>query len=122
MKLTKATVERLALPPGKNELLVFDEGLPGFGLRVRGGGKRTWIVQYRIGQKQRRVTLGNVETIDADNARRRAKKALSKVNLGTDPQLEKAETLYAGGIDVREHRRELSRALCVEAAQTAHLE
>ncbi len=63
MKLTKATVERLALPPGKNELLVFDEGLPGFGLRVRGGGKRTWIVQYRIGQKQRRVTLGNVETI-----------------------------------------------------------
>ena len=92
MKLTKATVERLALPPGKNELLVFDEGLPGFGLRVRGGGKRTWIVQYRIGQKQRRVTLGNVETIDADNARRRAKKALSKVNLGTDPQLEKAET------------------------------
>jgi hypothetical protein len=65
-------------------LLVFDEGLPGFGLRVRGGGKRTWIVQYRIGQKQRRVTLGNVETIDADNARRRAKKALSKVNLGTE--------------------------------------
>jgi hypothetical protein len=28
MKLTKATVERLKLPEGKNEKIVFDDGLP----------------------------------------------------------------------------------------------
>jgi len=91
MKLTKATVERLELPQGRSETIVFDEGLRGFGLRIRIGGKRTWIAQYRLGSKQRRVTLGTVETISADEARRRAKSALSKVHLGTDPQVEKAE-------------------------------
>ena len=91
MKLTKANVDRLKLPPGKGEMIVFDETLAGFGLRVRAGGKRTWIAQYRLGSKQRRLTLGTVETLDADKARQRAKSALSKAHLGTDPQLEKAE-------------------------------
>ena len=91
MKLTKANVERLKLPQGKREAIVFDEALPGFGLRLRAGGKRTWIAQYRFGTQQRRVTIGTVETLDADNARRRARSALSKVHLGTDPQLEKVE-------------------------------
>jgi hypothetical protein len=92
MKLTKVNVERQALPAGVNDRIIFDEGLPGFGLRIRGGGKRTWIVQYRVGAKQRRVTLGTVETLNADEARKRARSALSKVHLGHDPQLEKGET------------------------------
>jgi integrase len=91
MKLTKANIERLALPAGVHDRIVFDDALPGFGLRLREGGKRTWIVQYRAGAKQRRVTLGTVETLNADEARKRAKGALSKVHLGRDPQLEKAE-------------------------------
>lgn len=91
MKLTKATVERLELAPGKSEAIFFDEALSGFGLRIRAGGKRTWIVQYRLGSKQRRVTLGPLGALDADEARKRAKEALAKVHLGGDPQLEKAE-------------------------------
>src|ERR1700730_6259506 len=91
MKLTKATADRLKLPQGKREMIVFDEALPGFGLRIRSGGKRTWIAQYRLGSKQRRVTIGTSETIDADEARRRARRVQSKVHLGTDPQLEKTE-------------------------------
>jgi integrase len=89
MRLTKATVERLELPPGKTELIVFDEGLPGFGLRIRAGGKRTWIAQYRHGAKQRRVKLGTIETLDAGEARRRARNALSRVHQGQDPQADK---------------------------------
>ena len=96
VKLTKATVQKLVLPLGKSETLAFDDALPGFGLRIRAGGKRTWIAQYRIGQKQRRVTLGTVETVDADEARKRAKDVLSKVHLGADPQLDKAEGARAG--------------------------
>ena len=84
-------IERLALPAGVNDRIVFDAALPGFGLRLRDGGKRTWVVQYRVGTKQRRVTLGTVETLNADEARKRAKSALSTVHLGHDPQLEKAE-------------------------------
>ena len=89
MRLTKSTVERLELPPGKTELIVFDEALPGFGLRIRAGGKRTWVAQYRFGSKQRRVTLGAVSTFEADEARKHARDALASAQLGLDPQLKK---------------------------------
>jgi integrase len=89
MRLTKASVAKLSLPAGKSDLLVFDDDLAGFGLRLRSGGKRTWIAQYRLGTKQRRLSLGSAAAIDADEARKRAKAALSKVNLGVDPQIEK---------------------------------
>src|ERR1700690_1867437 len=91
MRLTKANVARLTIPEGKTESIVFDEAMPGFGVRLRAGGKRTWIAQYRLGNKQRRLTLGTLETLDETEARRRAKTALSKVHLGHDPQMEKSE-------------------------------
>ncbi len=33
---------------GKSELIEFDEAMPGFGIRIRQGGKRTWIAQYGL--------------------------------------------------------------------------
>src|SRR5215217_7351514 len=91
MRLTRPNVTRLAFPPGKSELIVFNEALPGFGVRVRLGGKRTWIAQYRLGSKQRRVTLGTTDTVDCEEARRRAKSVLAAVHLGDDPQARRAE-------------------------------
>ncbi len=82
MRLTRPAVAALTLLPGKSELLVFDDALPGFGVRIRSGGKRTWIAQYRIGSKQRRVTLGTVEALDLERARQAAKETLAKVQLG----------------------------------------
>ena len=92
MRLTRPNVARLSLPPGKGEAIVFDDALPGFGIRLRAGGKRTWIAQYRLGAKQRRITLGTVETVDPDEARKLARSALAKVQLGGDPQAEKADS------------------------------
>ena len=91
MRLTKANLAKLSLPAGKAETIVFDDDMPGFGLRIRAGGKRTWIAQYRLGTKQRRITLGTSETLDADEARRRAKSTLARVSLGEDPQSVKVE-------------------------------
>jgi Arm domain-containing DNA-binding protein len=91
MRLSRQTVSGLALPSGRSELIVFDEVLPGFGVRIRAGGKRVWIAQYRMGAKQRRVTIGSVQAIDPDEARRRAKEVLAHAQLGKDPQLDKAE-------------------------------
>lgn len=89
MRLTKPNVNALKIPQGKTEVIVFDERLPGFGVRLRAGGKRTWVLQYRIGLKQRRVTIGSVEALDPDEARRRAREISAKVQLGGDPQVEK---------------------------------
>jgi hypothetical protein len=58
MKLTQPVVNGLALPPGKTDAIFFDDDVPGLGLRLRAGGKRSWIFQYQIGTKQRRMTLG----------------------------------------------------------------
>lgn len=91
MRLNAATVAKLDLPPGKSEKIYFDDALPGFGMRLRAGGKRVWIAQYRIGKKQRRVTIGSVDRIGADIARSQAKALLAKVQLGADPQHEKVE-------------------------------
>jgi integrase len=91
MKLSNASVAGLKLPAGKSELLVFDDTLPGFGVRLRAGGKRSWIAQYRIGPQQRRLSLGTVEALDAAEARKRARDAFARVQLGRDPQAEKIE-------------------------------
>jgi integrase len=91
MKLTNESVARLKLLEGKSERLEFDGDLPGFGVRLRAGGKRTWVVQYRLGTKQRRLTIGSLAAIDATEARRRAKSALASVQLGQDPAMQKAE-------------------------------
>jgi integrase len=91
VRFTKAGVAALALPEGKSDAIFFDEALPGFGLRLRAGGRKTWIVQYRTGHQQRRETLGDLRKLDLDQARRAAKRRLGAVALGHDPALERTE-------------------------------
>jgi len=91
MKLTKPSIERLALPPGKSEAIFFDDDVPGFGLRLRAGGSRTFIVQYALGGRQRRMTIGAAKVLDAPEARQTARKLLARVRLGHDPAADRAE-------------------------------
>jgi integrase len=92
MKLNEKAVAALELPAGKSELILFDDDLPGFGIRLRAGGKRTWIIQYRVGRKQRRKTLGAVTPkMNVARARDAADMDLARVRLGEDPQAIKVE-------------------------------
>jgi integrase len=91
MLLNAKNVAALSLPAGKSDHVEFDDRLAGFGVRVREGGSKTWIVQYRTASGQRRKTLGKVSLIDADKARELAERDLASVTLGADPQAEKAE-------------------------------
>jgi integrase len=119
MRLNKVNVARLVLPEGKNEVLVFDETLPGFGVRLRAGGKRTWIAQYRIGSKQRRMTLGTLEAVDPDEARKRARRVISKVQIGLDPQTEKVEARLQAAVTLGSvAEKYLSRAVDKLAPRT----
>ena len=98
MKLTKATIAGLRLPEGKSDAIFFDDDVPGFGLRIRAGGKKTWIVQYRVGKMQRRITLGAVNALDPEKARKAARDRLAQVTLGGDPQREKADARASAAI------------------------
>jgi hypothetical protein len=91
MKLTKVTIAGLALPPSKSDAIFFDDDMPGFGVRLRAGGKAVWIIQYRVGARQRRETLGDIRKIDLEVARDTAKKRFAAVTLCADPAAEKAE-------------------------------
>jgi integrase len=92
VKLTQATIQRLALPKGKAEAIYFDDDLPGFGLRLRSGGSRNWIIQYALGAKQRRMTLGSTEVLDSSKAHKTARDLLASVRLGRDPAAERTES------------------------------
>ena len=94
MKFTQTTIAKFKIEAGKSEHIEFDESMPGFGLRIRVGDKgehRTFITQYKIGAKHRRITLGDVRKVTLDNARREAKRIFGSVAHGRDPANEKAE-------------------------------
>ena len=61
MKLTFDTIRAIAPVPPKTEIIVFDDDVPGFGVRAHLSGSKAFIVQYSIGNKQRRMSLGKVD-------------------------------------------------------------
>jgi integrase len=92
MKLTVASLASLEVPAGKSDHIEFDEAMPGFGIRIRAGAKgehRTFIAQYKIGAKHRRINLGNVAKVSLDDARKEARKIFGKVANGQDPAAQK---------------------------------
>lgn len=76
---------RKLLPEG----IIWDEELPGFGLRVRASGHRSWIVKYRQRNTQRFVTLGEAQALPARAARAKARETLAEallMDLPTPPE------------------------------------
>jgi integrase len=95
MKLTTTIARNLELPSGKTDHFEWDDDFPGFGIRLRAGRKRVsrmWIYQYDIAGRTRRITLGNVNAISIQDARKTAGQLQGKVRLGHDPVGEKAES------------------------------
>jgi len=94
-KLTTAIARNLEPPSGKTDHIEWDEDFPGFGIRLRVGRNRVsrmWVYQYDIAGRTRRITLGNVNAIGIDDARKTAGQLQGKVRLGHDPVGEKAES------------------------------
>ena len=88
MKLTEASIARLK--PTKADAVYYDDDLPGFGIRIRAGGSRNYIVRYRQGGLERRHTVGSVSVLSVEEARKKARKVLVAVDEGRDPTADKA--------------------------------
>lgn len=79
------------LTSGGRELLeIWDEHIPGFGLRVSKAGTKTFMLVYRHRGRSRRLTLGRYPVLSLAAARDRAIDALRQVKDGIDPILEAA--------------------------------
>lgn len=93
-KITKRLVDRIEADPA-SDVLVWDTDVAGFGLRVTRGGVKSYVFQYKIHGRARRMTLGeHGRALTLDAARKLAVTRRLAVQAGGDPAKE-AETAAA---------------------------
>jgi integrase len=108
-KLTKRTVDVLSPDPAR-DVFSWDSELPGFGLRVKPSGVKSFLVQYRNRNgRSRRLSLGRHGVLTADEARSAARDVLARVARGEDPAEARAADKSALTIE------ELSREYLIKA-------
>lgn len=100
---------RRRLPLRASDYCIWDNELIGFGLRVRSSGRYYWFVRVRQRGKQRRVTLGCSDDLDAERARRQARAVLAEVALDGLPKRAVIKDNPALSEFVSEHWNDLSR-------------
>ena len=94
MKLSNRNVDALVRPADKDDVVIWDDDLPGFGVRLR-GDRKTYLVQYRVGSQQRRESLGDVRKVKLEDARKAARHRFAKVELNIDPRADHGATASA---------------------------
>ena len=85
-KLTKTLVDRLSATDA--DVIYWDEMFPGFGVRVKASGVKSYVIQYRNREtgRSRRKTLGqHGPLLTFNQAKESAKGYLSDVVRGEDP-------------------------------------
>ena len=83
-KFIEGFADKLRVPAGARDVQVFDDELPGFGIRKFETGKASYFVKYNVGRQQRRKTLGRVVRGNLKRMRQEASGILAKARLGTD--------------------------------------
>lgn len=86
-KINKRNVD--AAEVREKDYFVWDDELPGFGLRVFASGKRSYLVQYRALGRTRRFTIGLHGVWTPEMARKEAKVLLGRIAQGENPAEER---------------------------------
>src|SRR5258708_39049472 len=93
IKLTKSTID--AIPTPASDLVYWDAGCPGFGVKIPPKGRKVFIVLYRTGgagSKLRKYTIGPYGRVTLHQARATAQKVFAAKLEGRDPAAEKRES------------------------------
>jgi integrase len=92
IRLTKSAID--ALPNSKSDVVYWDAGYPGFGVKVTPKGRKVFIVLYRTagaGSTLRKYTIGPYGRVTLHQARVAAQKVFAAKLEGRDPAAEKRE-------------------------------
>jgi integrase len=134
IKLTKSAID--ALPTSKSDVVYWDAGCPGFGVKVTPKGRKVFIVLYRTGgagSRLRKYTIGPYGRVTPHHARVAAQKVFAAKLEGRDPAAEKRalrrrivadrveellETFIAQRLSQNRSGGEIARLLRREVGQT----
>jgi Arm DNA-binding domain len=92
IRMTKSAID--ALPTHASDVVYWDAGLPGFGVKVTPKGRKVFIVLYRTGgagSKLRKYTIGPYGRLTLHQARVAAQRVFAAKLEGRDPVAEKRE-------------------------------
>jgi integrase len=92
-KLTKKVVE--GAESRDRDYVIWDDDVPGFGVRIFASGKRSYVIQYRAKGRARRLTLGPHGVLTAQDARKRALDHFSDVRAGADPSQTRRDEIHS---------------------------
>jgi integrase len=92
IKLTKSSIDALRTPTA--DVVYWDTGCPGFGVKITPKGRKVFVVLYRTGgagSKLRKYTIGPYGRVTLHQARVAAQKVFAAKLEGRDPAAEKRE-------------------------------
>jgi integrase len=92
LKLTKSTID--VLPTPAKDIVYWDSGCPGFGVKITPKGRKVFIVLYRAGgagSRLRKYTIGPYGRVTLHQARTTALKIFAARTEGRDPAAEKQQ-------------------------------
>src|SRR5947209_15732951 len=93
LKLTKTVIDALPMPP--KDIVHWDTGCPGFGVKVTPKGRKIFIVMYRTagaGSRLRKYTVGPYGRVTLNQARVTAQKVFAAKLEGRDLAAEKKDS------------------------------
>ena len=89
MALTEKVVRDLK--PGPKTRIEWDRDVKGFGVRITPAGAKAFVLNYRVGGKERRATLARVGEISLREARERAGREMAAIRDGAADPLARRE-------------------------------
>lgn len=91
VKLTKSVIEALPTPP--KDVVYWDSGCPGFGVKITPRGRKVFVVLYRTaGARLRKYTVGPYGRVTLNQARVTAQKVFAAKLDGRDLAAEKKDS------------------------------
>jgi integrase len=96
MRLTEKAVARIT--PRERDVVEWDEAMPGFGVRVKPSGVKSYIIQYRRGAISKRMTIGSCALFRLEQARERGRRLLLAAKDGEDPAAERDKARKAPSV------------------------
>ena len=98
IKLTDSVVKAMNKPEAGNQI-TYDEDVKGFGLRVTSAGAKAFVLNYRAGGRERRITIGSYPDWSVLAARDHAKGLKRQIDNGEDPMADRHADRAAPTID-----------------------